>query len=179
MILIGRVLTDGRLIVRVKWDLTCNPTIKANAQLTNEPHMSHGMTNFDKKGKDHRFYVVGLFPSKQQPTFYTRPCYLSSHQLMHVGAPANLLTVFEPCAKSEDGFSFNLVQPKSRKSGRRATPNRLGCCDKKGGAISGVLERESKGGFKKRRAENWKGEEERHSVRGGLILFFGGEGATA
>ncbi|XWS68433.1 hypothetical protein CRYUN_Cryun04dG0089300 [Craigia yunnanensis] len=54
LMLIGRVLTDGRLNARVKWDLTDNLTVKANAQLTNEPHMSHGMVNFDYKGKDYR-----------------------------------------------------------------------------------------------------------------------------
>ncbi|KAE8672740.1 Mitochondrial import receptor subunit TOM40-1 [Hibiscus syriacus] len=48
------VLTDGRLNARVKCDLTDNLTVKANAQLTNEPHMSHGMFNFDYKGKDFR-----------------------------------------------------------------------------------------------------------------------------
>ena len=80
VMLIGRVLIDGRLNARVKWDLTDNPIVKANAQLTNEPHMSHGMVNFDYKGKDYRSYVVGLFPSKQQPrllpTFYTPPMLL-------------------------------------------------------------------------------------------------------
>ncbi|EOX99041.1 hypothetical protein QUC31_014847 [Theobroma cacao] len=54
LMLIGRVLTDGRLNARVKWDLTDNLALKANAQLTNEPHMSHGMVNFDYKGKDYR-----------------------------------------------------------------------------------------------------------------------------
>ncbi|MBA0849579.1 hypothetical protein Goshw_017656 [Gossypium schwendimanii] len=49
LMLIGRVLTDGRLNARVKWDLTDNLTVKANAHLTNEPHMSHGMFNFDYK----------------------------------------------------------------------------------------------------------------------------------
>ncbi|XVF44598.1 hypothetical protein PTKIN_Ptkin02bG0137200 [Pterospermum kingtungense] len=54
LMLIGRVLTDGRLNARVKWDLTDNLTVKANAQLTNEPHMSQGMVIFDYKGKDYR-----------------------------------------------------------------------------------------------------------------------------
>ena len=86
VMLIGRVLIDGRLNARVKWDLTDNLTVKANAQvnsvfiyslsfgflvcrqniwfsicklvdnfivflfqLTNEPHMSHSMVNFDYK----------------------------------------------------------------------------------------------------------------------------------
>ncbi|KAG4208990.1 hypothetical protein ERO13_A03G167500v2 [Gossypium hirsutum] len=54
LMLIGRVLTDGRLNARLKWDLTDNFTVKANAQLSNEPHMSHGMFKFDYKGKDFR-----------------------------------------------------------------------------------------------------------------------------
>ncbi|KAJ0037680.1 hypothetical protein Pint_23257 [Pistacia integerrima] len=54
LMLIGRVLTDGRLSARVKCDLTDNLSLKANAQLTNEDHMSHGMINFDYKGKDYR-----------------------------------------------------------------------------------------------------------------------------
>ncbi|XVE92966.1 hypothetical protein REPUB_Repub01dG0149200 [Reevesia pubescens] len=54
LMLIGRVLTDGRLNARVKWDLTDNLTVKSNAQLSNEPHMSHGTFNFDYKGKDYR-----------------------------------------------------------------------------------------------------------------------------
>ncbi|KAH7548423.1 hypothetical protein JRO89_XS14G0124600 [Xanthoceras sorbifolium] len=49
LMLIGRVLTDGRLNARLKCDLTDNLSLKANAQLTNEPHMSHGMINFDYK----------------------------------------------------------------------------------------------------------------------------------
>ncbi|KAG6748952.1 hypothetical protein NC652_032142 [Populus alba x Populus x berolinensis] len=52
--LIGRVLTDGRVNARVKCDLTDDLALKANAQLTNEPHMSHVMLNFDYKGKDYR-----------------------------------------------------------------------------------------------------------------------------
>ncbi|RVW72302.1 Mitochondrial import receptor subunit TOM40-1 [Vitis vinifera] len=49
LMLFGRILTDGRLNARVKCDLTENLTLKANAQLTSEPHMSHGMVNFDYK----------------------------------------------------------------------------------------------------------------------------------
>lgn len=52
--LVGRILTDGRLSARVKCDLTDNLTMKINAQLTNEPHYSQGMFNFDYKGKDFR-----------------------------------------------------------------------------------------------------------------------------
>ncbi|TXG49200.1 hypothetical protein EZV62_025075 [Acer yangbiense] len=54
LMLIGRVMTDGRLNARVKCDLTDDLSLKANAQLTSEPHMSHGMINFDYKGKDYR-----------------------------------------------------------------------------------------------------------------------------
>ncbi|WCJ38986.1 translocase of the outer mitochondrial membrane 40 [Euphorbia peplus] len=57
MMLIGRVLTDGRLNARVKCDLTDDLSLKANAQLTNEPHMSHAMFNFDYKGKDYRAQI--------------------------------------------------------------------------------------------------------------------------
>ncbi|XP_059454138.1 mitochondrial import receptor subunit TOM40-1 isoform X2 [Corylus avellana] len=54
LMLVGRVLTDGRLTTRVKCDLTDRLSIKVNAQLTNEPHMSHGIVNIDYKGKDYR-----------------------------------------------------------------------------------------------------------------------------
>ncbi|OIV94133.1 hypothetical protein TanjilG_31558 [Lupinus angustifolius] len=54
LLLLGRVMTDGRVNARVKYDVSENLTFKANAQLTNEPHMSHGMFNFDYKGKDYR-----------------------------------------------------------------------------------------------------------------------------
>ncbi|CAA7390666.1 unnamed protein product [Spirodela intermedia] len=54
LMLVGRILTDGRLNARVKCDLTDNLTMKINAQLTNEPHYSQGMFNFDYKGKDFR-----------------------------------------------------------------------------------------------------------------------------
>ncbi|KAF5749847.1 Translocase of the outer mitochondrial membrane 40 [Tripterygium wilfordii] len=49
LMLVGRVMMDGRLKARVKCDLTDNLTLKANAQLTSEPHMSHGMGNFKYK----------------------------------------------------------------------------------------------------------------------------------
>ncbi|KQK21895.1 mitochondrial import receptor subunit TOM40-1 [Brachypodium distachyon] len=54
LMLIGRLMTDGRLNARVKCDLTENLALKINAQLTNEPHYSQGMFNFDYKGKDYR-----------------------------------------------------------------------------------------------------------------------------
>ncbi|KAL6185538.1 hypothetical protein ACLB2K_041670 [Fragaria x ananassa] len=54
LMLVGRVLTDGRLTARLRGDLTDNLSLKANAQLTNEPHMSHGMASFDYKGRDFR-----------------------------------------------------------------------------------------------------------------------------
>nr|XP_043610248.1 mitochondrial import receptor subunit TOM40-1-like [Erigeron canadensis] len=54
LMLIGRVMTDGRVNARVKCDLSENLTLKANAQLSSEPHMSNGMANFDYKGTDYR-----------------------------------------------------------------------------------------------------------------------------
>ncbi|XP_062196470.1 mitochondrial import receptor subunit TOM40-1-like isoform X2 [Phragmites australis] len=54
MMLVGRVSHDGRVNARVKCDLTDNLSLKINAQLTNEPHYSQGMFNFDYKGKDFR-----------------------------------------------------------------------------------------------------------------------------
>jgi mitochondrial import receptor subunit TOM40 len=49
LMLFGRIMTDGRLSARLKCDLTDNLSLKANAQITNEPHMSHGMAYFDYK----------------------------------------------------------------------------------------------------------------------------------
>ncbi|RLN39592.1 mitochondrial import receptor subunit TOM40 [Panicum miliaceum] len=54
LMLIGRVMTDGRLNARVKCDLTENLILKVNAQLTQEAHYSQGMFNFDYKGSDYR-----------------------------------------------------------------------------------------------------------------------------
>ncbi|CAN8270312.1 unnamed protein product [Cochlearia groenlandica] len=54
LMLIGRVMTDGRLNARVKADLTDKLVVKANAQLTNEQHMSQAMFNFDYMGRDYR-----------------------------------------------------------------------------------------------------------------------------
>lgn len=54
MMLIGRVMTDGRLNARIKCDLTDNLILKGNAQLTSEPHMSHAIATFDYKGRDYR-----------------------------------------------------------------------------------------------------------------------------
>lgn len=54
LMLIGRILTDGRLNARVKCDLTENLILKINAQIQNEPHFSQGTFNFDYKGKDFR-----------------------------------------------------------------------------------------------------------------------------
>ncbi|PIA53218.1 hypothetical protein AQUCO_00900063v1 [Aquilegia coerulea] len=63
--LFGRMLTDGRLSARLKADLSDNLTLKGNAQLTNEPQMSHGMANFDYKGTDWR----GQFQFGNGPLF--------------------------------------------------------------------------------------------------------------
>ncbi|KAL5052463.1 hypothetical protein RYX36_033145 [Vicia faba] len=57
MLLMGRALTDGRVTARVKYDLTENLTVKANAQLSSEPHASQGIVNFDYKGKDYRTQI--------------------------------------------------------------------------------------------------------------------------
>ncbi|XP_071692053.1 mitochondrial import receptor subunit TOM40-1-like [Rutidosis leptorrhynchoides] len=54
LMLIGRVLTDGRVHANVRCELSDNLSMKANAQLTSEPHMSHGMAIFDYKGTDYR-----------------------------------------------------------------------------------------------------------------------------
>ncbi|KAF3602791.1 hypothetical protein F2Q69_00037828 [Brassica cretica] len=54
LMLVGRVMTDGRLNARVKADLSDKLILKANAQLTGEPHMSHAVFNFDYMGKDYR-----------------------------------------------------------------------------------------------------------------------------
>ncbi|XP_010508334.1 PREDICTED: mitochondrial import receptor subunit TOM40-1 [Camelina sativa] len=54
LMLIGRVMTDGRLNARLKADLTDKLIVKANAQITNEPHLSHAMFNFDYMGSDYR-----------------------------------------------------------------------------------------------------------------------------
>ncbi|BBG93515.1 translocase of the outer mitochondrial membrane 40 [Prunus dulcis] len=53
LMLFGRIMTDGGLS-KSKVRFSENLTLKANSQLTNEPHMSHGMVNFDYKGKDYR-----------------------------------------------------------------------------------------------------------------------------
>ncbi|KAJ7519975.1 hypothetical protein O6H91_20G062000 [Diphasiastrum complanatum] len=57
LMLIGRILTDGRMSARVKCDLTENLSFKVNAQLTNEPHFSQGMFQFDYKGSDYQTQV--------------------------------------------------------------------------------------------------------------------------
>ncbi|KAM2333002.1 hypothetical protein ACFXTH_010757 [Malus domestica] len=62
LMLVGRVLTDGRLNARVKYDLTNNLTLKTNAQLTNEPHMSNAMVNLDYKGSDYRSQITLVTP---------------------------------------------------------------------------------------------------------------------
>ncbi|XP_076933504.1 mitochondrial import receptor subunit TOM40-1-like [Bidens hawaiensis] len=54
LILLGRVMTDGRVNGGVRCDLSENLTMRANAQLTSEPGMSQGLFNFDYKGSDYR-----------------------------------------------------------------------------------------------------------------------------
>ncbi|KAJ0264531.1 Mitochondrial import receptor subunit TOM40-1 [Hirschfeldia incana] len=57
LMLVGRVMTDGRVSARVRADLTDKLMVKANAQLTSEPHMSQAMFNFDYMGSDYRAQV--------------------------------------------------------------------------------------------------------------------------
>ena len=45
LMLIGRVMTDGRLNARVKWDLTDNLAVKANAQV-NHFHLFFNLLSF-------------------------------------------------------------------------------------------------------------------------------------
>ncbi|CAG7877017.1 unnamed protein product [Brassica rapa] len=54
LMLVGRVMTDGRTSARVRADLTDKLMMKANAQITNEPHMSSAMFHFDYMGSDYR-----------------------------------------------------------------------------------------------------------------------------
>ncbi|XP_076957249.1 mitochondrial import receptor subunit TOM40-1-like [Bidens hawaiensis] len=49
-----KVMTNGRVNGGVRCDLSENLTMRANAQLTSEPGMSHGLFNFDYKGSDYR-----------------------------------------------------------------------------------------------------------------------------
>ncbi|KAI4313669.1 hypothetical protein L6164_026628 [Bauhinia variegata] len=54
LMLFGRTTTDGRITARVRADVTENLNLKVNAQLANDPHMSHGVFSFDYKGSDYR-----------------------------------------------------------------------------------------------------------------------------
>eukprot|EP00850_Spirogloea_muscicola_P010736 SM000064S19758 [mRNA] locus=s64:287997:290152:+ [translate_table: standard] len=54
MMLIGRILTDGRMSARVKYDVTDHLSVKINAQLVSEPHFSQAMFQFDYKGWDYQ-----------------------------------------------------------------------------------------------------------------------------
>ncbi|KAK1319480.1 Mitochondrial import receptor subunit TOM40-1 [Acorus calamus] len=54
LVLLGRVMMDGRLSAQVMCDLTDNLVMKIDAQLMNEPHYSEGAFNFEYKGKDCR-----------------------------------------------------------------------------------------------------------------------------
>ncbi|XP_074268078.1 mitochondrial import receptor subunit TOM40-1-like [Silene latifolia] len=57
LMLIGRITQEGRLTGRFKYDLLDNITLKANGQLTSEPHMSQVMGTVDYKGSDYRAQV--------------------------------------------------------------------------------------------------------------------------
>jgi len=50
--LIGRILTDGRMTGRIKHDLTEDLSVKFQTQLTNEAGYSQGMLDLDYKGSD-------------------------------------------------------------------------------------------------------------------------------
>eukprot|EP00271_Cylindrocystis_brebissonii_P011013 TRINITY_DN27662_c0_g1_i1.p1 TRINITY_DN27662_c0_g1~~TRINITY_DN27662_c0_g1_i1.p1 ORF type:complete len:337 (+),score=57.91 TRINITY_DN27662_c0_g1_i1:413-1423(+) len=52
--LIGRIITDGRMSARVNYQVSNNLMVKLNAQLTNEPHFSQGMLHLDYKGRDYQ-----------------------------------------------------------------------------------------------------------------------------
>ncbi|CAK9209466.1 unnamed protein product [Sphagnum troendelagicum] len=53
VMLIGRILTDGRMSARIKYDVNDRFSFKINAQITNEPHFSLGMFHFDYRGNDY------------------------------------------------------------------------------------------------------------------------------
>ncbi|KAG0609426.1 hypothetical protein M758_8G183400 [Ceratodon purpureus] len=54
VLVMGRVLSDARMSARVKYDVNERFSIKADAQLTNDPHFTVGMFNFDYKGNDYQ-----------------------------------------------------------------------------------------------------------------------------
>lgn len=54
VLVMRRILSEGRLSAKVKYDVNNRFSIKADAQLTNEPHFTLGMFNFDYKGYDYQ-----------------------------------------------------------------------------------------------------------------------------
>ncbi|KAK9821212.1 hypothetical protein WJX81_000004 [Elliptochloris bilobata] len=50
--MIGRILTDGRMSARIKYDVNDFVSLKAQMNLASEPGMSHGMLDVDFKGGD-------------------------------------------------------------------------------------------------------------------------------
>lgn len=54
MMIIGRLLNDGRVSARIAGTLTDRLGLKINAQLTSEPHFSHGMLHLDYRGSDYQ-----------------------------------------------------------------------------------------------------------------------------
>ncbi|CAN8321314.1 unnamed protein product [Cochlearia groenlandica] len=54
LMLIGRVMTDGKQNVRAKCDLTDSLTLNANGQLSNDKEFPQGAFAFDYKGSDYR-----------------------------------------------------------------------------------------------------------------------------
>jgi hypothetical protein len=86
--LIGRILTDGRMSARIKYDVTDRFSIKVNAQITNEPHFSQGMFHFDYRGGDYQaqlqlgnnaFYGFNYIQVHSQQPFFQPPGLCLSH----------------------------------------------------------------------------------------------------
>ena len=95
---------------------------------------------------------------------------------MHIGAPVDMLTVFEPCANQKMDFLLSWFSTNQGKMSRHATPNGLGCCDEKGGFLIFFEERELgkgrepwKGRVKRGRERREKGEGPR--AKGEIFLF--------
>ncbi|RWW15114.1 hypothetical protein GW17_00021064 [Ensete ventricosum] len=84
LMLVGRVLTDGRLNARVKCDLTDNLTLKINAQLTNEPHFSQGMFNFDYKVSLPKISYSGAFSNLMKSSCCYTDVMFKAHYLLIV-----------------------------------------------------------------------------------------------
>ncbi|GAA0155318.1 primary active transporter [Lithospermum erythrorhizon] len=84
LMLFGRLMTDGRLSARLKCDLSENLTMKANAQLTSEPHMSQGIFHFDYKidSVSKCYCSVDVSPTITQGTDYRSQFQLGNGTLL-------------------------------------------------------------------------------------------------